>query len=131
MDVQKIDYDKWLSMTIDSFHRALDKYSIGEPDGRLWKSIMGQVIHSGQDVEQIIIKFMQYGRFVDRGSGRNSKKTGAHYGRITKPWFSKVKTHEVNRLRELIISKLNNQVIHETETGLKGEFTLKLSSNGQ
>ena len=117
-----IDYEKWLSMTIDSLHQALDQYNIGKLDGRLWKSIMGEVIHSGQDVEKIVIKFAQYGRFVDMGAGRGVKKGN----RKRKPWFSKTKTREVARLRELLINGMKIKAIAEIESGMKSDLQINL-----
>lgn len=119
---QPIDYEKWVSMTIDSLHQALDQYNIGKLDGRLWKSIMGEVIHSGQDVEKIVIKFAQYGRFVDMGAGRGVKKGN----RKRKPWFSKIKTREVARLRELLINGMEIKAISEIESGMKSDLQINL-----
>ena len=121
---QPIDYEKWLSMTIDSLHQALDQYNIGKLDGRLWESIMGEVIHSGQDVEKIVIKFAQYGRFVDMGVGvGRGVKTGK---RKVKPWFSKTKTREVARLRTLLINGMSIKAIQEVESGLKSDLEINL-----
>ncbi|TXI14472.1 MAG: hypothetical protein E6Q66_06335 [Pedobacter sp.] len=121
---KNIDYEKWLSLTIENLHQALDHNNIGKLDGRLWKSIMGEVIHSGQDVEKIVIKFIQYGRFVDMGVGvGRGVKNGK---RKVKPWFSKTKTREVARLRTLLINDMAIKAIQEVEAGMKDDLEISL-----
>ncbi len=122
MEPTQVDYQKWLSLTIDSLHQALDKYNIGKLNGQLWNSIMGEVIHSGQDVEKVVIKFAQYGRFVDMGAGRGVKNGK----RKPKAWFSKTKTREVARLREMLISSMTSKTIHEVESSLSGNIDINL-----
>ena len=127
MSNNQINYEQWLSVTIDSFHQALDKYNIGKLDGNLWKSIAGEVVHSGQDVEEIIIKFLQYGRFVDMGTGRGFKKGN----RKQKLWFSKTKTREVARLRELLINEMGSKVITELKNSFCGDLNIYLINTKQ
>lgn len=122
---KEIDYNKWLEFTIDALHDALDKYNIGKLDGPLWDSIIGNVISSGGEVESIIIKFLQYGRFRDMRVGKGVKIGDALSGNRNKaPWFSKTKVHQISRLRELMIMSLSNKAIGEIESGLSKEITL-------
>lgn len=104
----------WLDITIDKFHEALDDYDVGQLDGDLWRSIMGEVIRSGQEPNQVIIKFLQYGRFRDMRVGRSRPMSSAKQGlRKKAPWFSKTKTREIARLRELLATNLVDRSIEE------------------
>lgn len=130
--------DKWLEITIDRLHNALDEHEIGKLDGDLWKSIVGEVVASGGNVESVMVKFMQYGRFVDMGVGRGMttgsrkelgdqkffKKRNAggqlhKYLRKPKPWYSKTKKREVARLREIMAAKLCKQALQDVETAIE------------
>ncbi|MGN8055634.1 hypothetical protein ACTJKN_05125 [Pedobacter sp. 22163] len=129
--------DAWLDILIDKFHDALDFYEIGKLDGELWKSIVGHVIQSNGDVNSVIVKFMQYGRFVDMGVGRGMTKgykseLGASnfarnrndqgqlhkFNRKAKPWYSKTKYREIARLREIMAGTMSNQALAEIENAL-------------
>lgn len=129
--------DKWLDITIDRLHMALDEHEIGKLDGNLWKSIMGEVVASGGNVQSVIVKFLQYGRFVDMGVGRGMttgsrrelgdkffKKRNAggqlhKHLRKAKPWYSRTKQREIGRLREIMATKLSKQTIGEVEEAIK------------
>lgn len=110
-----LNYDKWLSTTIANLHQALAKYNIGKVDGKLLRSITGEVVKSGEDVEKIIIKFAQYGRFVDMGVRRGIKRRESKQ----RPWFTKTKTREVARLRELLAEHYTHKVVNEVESAFK------------
>lgn len=134
--------DKWLEITIDQFRDALDTYEIGKLDGELWKSIVGEVISSGREVEAVIIEFMQYGRFVDMGVGRGMttgtrKELGKNFFkrrnaqgqlhsnlRKAKPWYSKTKFREIATLRELMARKLSDTAISEVEGAIRGGLNI-------
>lgn len=134
--------EAWLEILIDQLHNALDHYEIGKLDGELWKSIVGQVIKSGGDVQSVIVKFRQYGRFLDMGVGRgmqkgsksdigekkfNSKRNDRgqlhKHNRKAKPWYSKTKYREIARLRELMAGTMSGQMISEIESALHN-FTI-------
>lgn len=133
-----LDFEAWLRVVVEQLHRALEKYQIGNPNGRLWQSVAGEIIRTGQDVEQILIKFAQYGRFIDMGVGRgmpsgrrrklgnelffkkrNHKGQLHRYSRSPKPWFSKTKTREVARLRELLVDHYENKIFNQVEQSLE------------
>lgn len=120
-EVKDIDYEKWLAMTVDSLHQALDKFNVGKLDGELWKSIMGEAVKTGDMVESIIIRFKQYGRFVDMGAGRGRTGTRKH-----RTWYSKTKTREIGRLRELLIINLSKKAIGEVEGGFNKEQIINI-----
>lgn len=131
--------DRWVEITIDQLHQALDHYEIGKLDGRLWHSIVGHVLKTGEEPRGVVIKFMQYGRFVDMGVGRGvpigKRGTAAFgkyrdyngtsklqvYNRQAKPWYSKTKSREIFKLRELLAANLVDKVISETEMAFGGE----------
>lgn len=144
---QLILIDKWLEITVDKFHQALDEYNIGKLDGELWKSIAGEIVSSGGNVEEVIIKFMQHGRFVDMGVGRgmqmggrkslgdakflNKRNAGGQlhkYSRQAKPWYSKTKYREVLRLRELLASSGSKIVLGEVEGAIKNGLNIDFSA---
>lgn len=133
------DLQSWLNKTLDKLREALKAQQVGRHSGHLLNSIAGELKRSSGTVEEVIIKFQQYGRFVDMGVGRGfqrgsrkqlgdqkfGKKRNAagqlHSvgGRTPKPWFSKTKTREVARLRELLIDHHENLVLNEIENRLK------------
>ncbi|WP_343524398.1 hypothetical protein [Pedobacter sp.] len=134
----------WLDILIDKLHDALDFYEIGKLDGELWKSIIGHVIQANGDVDSVIVKFMQYGRFVDMGVGRgmskgsrlelgesNFSKKRNRLGQLlklrrkAKPWYSKTKWREVLRLRELLADNLSGRALGEVENALRN-YTMML-----
>lgn len=134
----------WLDITIDKFHEALDEHNIGKLDGQLWRSIMGEVIRSGEEPKQVIIRFKQYGRFVDMGVGRGvplGKRGSAafskyrnhlgtsmlkNYARTAKPWYSKTKTRELGRLRELLAINLAGRSVQEISAALINGVIIRL-----
>lgn len=117
----------WLDITIDKLHQALDNYDIGQLDGQLWRSIMGEVISSGQEPDRIIIKFLQYGRFRDMRVGKGNKISDAkNSARKKAPWFSKTKTREISRLRELLAFNLVNRTIQEIEEAFKNGIEINI-----
>lgn len=68
-----------------------------------WKQASGQ---------RVVIEFLQYGRYLDMGVGRGTTHTdrvvgrilreGSGEGRPRKAWYSKRKSYEVKRLREIL-----------------------------
>jgi len=137
--------DKWLDIVVDQLHNALDEYDIGKLDGDLWKSITGSIVSSGGSVQEVIVKFMQYGRFVDMGVGKgmpigSQRKLGKKqysknrngsgqllsHNRKSKPWYSKTKYREIARLRELMADSLSDQAFSVIEgairTGINDTF---------
>lgn len=120
MSDEKINYDTWLSTTLNNLQQALKKHHVGPINGNLLQSITGEIVKSGENVEKIVIKFAQYGRFVDMGVGRNKTR------RKQKPWFSKTKTREVARLRELLIGHMGNKIINEVESSLTDNLDINI-----
>ncbi|GAA4341654.1 hypothetical protein GCM10023149_54120 [Mucilaginibacter gynuensis] len=117
----------WAEVTIDRFHEALEKYGIGKIDGPLMRSLTYQLVQANGDVERVILKFKQYGRFIDMRVGRGmpiSKKgtsdRGVRYGRRKKPWYSKTKTREVAILREVLVRDYGVNTLANIESAFAG-----------
>lgn len=131
---------KWSEFTVDKLHDALDKYNIGKLDGALWKSIQDQVVANGGDVEKVITRFLQYGRFVDMGVGRgvpiggagtkqfsnarNNDGTLKRYARKPRPWFSKTYYHETQRFAELYAQAFQKQIPLQISDALNANIKL-------
>lgn len=127
----------WLDRTLSALRTALDQHQVGRASARLLNSIVGEVIRSNSKVDEVIIKFCQYGRFVDMGVGRGFKRgsrrtlgddtffkkrnVGGQLSalkRKPRPWFSKTKTREVSRLLELLATHHRNLVLNEVERAI-------------
>jgi hypothetical protein len=122
----------WAEIFVDRLHEGLDRYEIGKLDGDLWRSIAYQLVLAGGDIEEVIFKFLAYGRFVDMGVGRGipvgargstefekaRKENGQlkRYGRKAKPWYSKTKTREVAILRTILIQDYGINTLSMLET---------------
>ncbi len=122
----------WAEVVIDRFHEAMDKYNIGRLDGNLWKSFTYHLQQNGGNVEAVVFKFHQYGRFVDMGVGRGvpigsrgssnfekyRKNNGQlhRYGRKPKPWYSKTKTREIAILRTILIQDYGINTLADLES---------------
>lgn len=122
----------WAEVVLDRFRGALDKYDIGKLDGDLWRSFTYQLVLNGGDVEAVVIKFLQYGRFVDMGVGRGvpvgargsaafekaRKDNGQlrRYGRKRKPWYSKTKTREIGILRTILVQDYGVNTLAQMES---------------
>jgi len=126
----------WAEIAIDKFHEALDDFDIGKLDGNLWKSLAYELVQSGGDIERVLIKFRQYGRFVDMGVGRgvpigargtaafaaSRKENGQlkRYGRKPKHWYSTTKTREVGMLRYILIKEYGKKTLADIESAFTG-----------
>ncbi|TXI14805.1 MAG: hypothetical protein E6Q66_04615 [Pedobacter sp.] len=133
------DLQGWLNKTLDKLREALETQQVGRHSSGLLNSISGELHRRGGTLEEIIIKFQQYGRFVDMGVGRGfqrgtrkhlgdmfskkrNEKGALHWvGRSPKPWFSKTKVREVARLRELLLAHHENLILNEIESRFKEE----------
>lgn len=130
----------WAEVTIDRLHQALDKFNIGKLDGALWRSLQAEIVKSNGDVDRVITRFMQYGRFVDMGVGRgvsigaagtsafaaarNANGTLKKYARKPKKWFSRTYYHEVQRFVELYSDEFSKQIPVQIAEALNAEIKL-------
>ncbi|SEM66597.1 hypothetical protein SAMN05192574_101395 [Mucilaginibacter gossypiicola] len=106
----------WAEVTIDRFHEALDKYDIGRLDGALWQSLAYELVQANGDIERVIIKFKQYGRYIDMRVGKG--RPIGNRRRKKSPWYSKTKTREAGILRLILMRDFGVNWLAEVE----GEF---------
>ena len=137
--------EAWLPIAIESLQEAMDKKGINSTRKKLFNSIVGNLIRGADgDVEKIIIRFAFYGRFVDMGVGNGvpiggkkdlgggfesviNEKGGLRIKRKAKMWYSKTKTHEIERLSTLMLRHLNVSTISVIEREWeKGEIDINL-----
>jgi hypothetical protein len=125
---------------VERWLKALDRYGIGVSHNLQW-SFQKQIVLAGGDVDRVIFKFLQYGRFVDMGVGRGQSltemlmarreryrgvdgKMTAGPGRKPKPWYTKTFYREVAKLSELYQAKYSEKIVTITEKALSGSITL-------
>lgn len=122
----------WAEVAIDKLGDALDDYEIGPLHGPIWQSLMYQLIEHNGDVEQVLIKFRQYGRFIDMRVGKGMKlsqrgqpsdKAGS-YGRKKRPWYSRTKTREIGILRYVLVKYYGKQTLSQLENAFTGTETI-------
>ncbi|MDB4919855.1 hypothetical protein [Mucilaginibacter sp.] len=122
----------WAEVVIDRFHQAMDDYEIGKLDGALWSSFAYELVQANGNVDKVIFKFKQYGRFLDMSVGRGvpigARGTAAftrsrndngqlkHYGRKPKPWYSKTKTREIGILRTILVRDYGINTLADLES---------------
>lgn len=81
----------------------------------------------GSGVDRVMIQFLLYGRFLDMGVGKGTSHTDRIVNRTLKlgasprtrkPWYSKRKTYEVKRLREILAEKNIHLMLDSLENAL-------------
>lgn len=131
---------QWANVAVDRLHEALDEYEIGRLDGALWRSMAAELVRNGGNIDKVIIKFNQYGRFLDMGVGRGVPigKRGTEnfnrarradgklhrYKRKAKPWYSVTKTREVAILRDVLAREYGKQIGLAIENSLNTTITI-------
>ncbi len=124
----------WARYTVYKLYEALNGFMI-DINGPLFRSIQTELVKSGGDVEAVLLKFLQYGRFVDMGVGRGvpigSAGSGAFsaarnadgklkaYRRKPKHWYSKTWYAEVQKLKDLFVKEFGKDIpvaIHDALT---------------
>ncbi|MNT48741.1 hypothetical protein D3C72_1855380 [compost metagenome] len=114
----------------------MDRYMI-IGDDRLYHSFATELQSNGGDVERVLIKFNNYGRFVDMGVGRGvplgsrkalgddaySRSRGEsgrlhHMARKAKPWYSKTKRREIGKLRRILEIRFAISAMKEVKDGI-------------
>jgi len=124
--------NNWAIITVDKFQEALVRMDVGEVDGTLMRSFKTEVQAKGGDAFAVIIRFLNYGRFVDMGVGRGQPLGfknvqligGNRYGKTNnkrqpKKWYSKTKTREVAVLRFLMARNFSILAVKGLEAELK------------
>jgi hypothetical protein len=91
-------------------------YRFGSKKGRTnaLRRTWYQTVNAGMAVDNVMIQFLMHGRFLDMGVGRGTSHTDRLVTRSLKlgkaarqrrAWYSKRKTYEIHRLREILQQK--------------------------
>lgn len=115
--IQKV-VEKWAIVSIDKFQEALVKLSVGEVDGALMQSFKYELKNAGGNAMEVIIRFLQYGRFVDMGVGRG-QALGIKGKRKPIKWYGKIKTKEISILRWILLKNYSVFSVKALEEELK------------
>ena len=113
------EFEKFIDVAVVAFKESMDKHMIIGND-RLYNSFKKALFYTGNNVLKASLSFYQYGRFVDMGVGKGMpiggrQKTGDEsffkkrneFGQLhqltrkPKLWYSKTKTRQTKRLREV------------------------------
>lgn len=141
--IRRDTVDGWAHYAIVEFQKALDKQKIGITR-QLFNSFKKQLQANRGDVMAVMIRFLQYGRFVDMGVGRGlaayerdsnrANLVGARaYGanvpyvkRRPKKWYSKTRWAQMMRLQELLARDLDEDIRGWISAEFGGETTLNV-----
>lgn len=112
-----IDYQQWADRVINSWIRKIEELGIGST-GQLVKSFESHVYYAaGGDLGKIEFAFAYYGKFTEWGVGRGvsvrDRDTLASIGRTKrrrKNWSSDVFNTEIDKLREMVTSRLHGKI---------------------
>jgi len=133
-------FSKWAEYTVSRLHEALDKFRRPVWTDRLYNSLNTELIKANGDVDAVILKFMQYGRFVDMGVGRGVPIGAAGsgifsaarhengqlktYRRKPEKWFSKTYYAEVQKIKDLYVKAFGNEIPFAIKDALTAEITI-------
>jgi hypothetical protein len=150
MAEDKLQFDEdvtlWAQIAATRLVKAIKRYKIGK-SGALVNSITQEINNNGGDSYKAIFKFLQYGRYVDMGTGhefargargsegfnrtRNQNGSLLKMGnRQPKPWYSKTMYREIKILSEKLLANMDEQVLDRIKGGLRrvNNHSNKLSS---
>ncbi|MGJ1295522.1 hypothetical protein ACR777_15050 [Sphingobacterium spiritivorum] len=134
----------WAIYAIKEFQSELDRKKVNLT-GALFNSFKKELRANQGNVEEVLIKFSMYGRFRDMGVGRGlkayerktnksnliaAKRYGAnvsYVGRQPKRWYSKKKTAETYRLKEILIKDMGNDVVNWMAQEFQTEINLGIA----
>ncbi|MGB4776631.1 MAG: hypothetical protein WBP45_15745 [Daejeonella sp.] len=136
--------ESFLDIMIDRFRKSMDKQRIIGSD-RLYNSFKKALFYTGGNMDKASVSFSKYGRMVDMGVGKGMpigarrdlgdsvflkkrERSGRLKSMARKPklWYSRVKTSETMRLREILFKEYRIGLIHEVEKGLTDNIKINL-----
>jgi hypothetical protein len=131
--------NEWASITIEEWQKKLKKFGVGV-SGKLAASFQKSIYKNGDSVSAVELRFQYYGRYVDMGVSRSRpignpilETVNERRGRLglnikagPKRWYSKTKTHEVYRLRELLAKYYKIETVGVMESGLPGSLKIEM-----
>ena len=115
-DVSAREYaDGWMKMMVQIWQEKIREYEVYDT-GALMRSFQAELTKWADDKDKgsIVHKFLQYGIYAERGTGReifkgNKGDIEREKVRIPKPWLSNKYKYSVYRLREYFATKYGNQ----------------------
>ncbi len=136
---QDLNFDEevtlWAKFAAEKLIKALGKHKIGK-SGDLQRSIYSQIQANGGDAYKALFKYLQYGRFVDMGTGRGFARGArgtdafslsrnqngtikAQVNRKPKPWYSKTMYREIKILSEKLLANMSDDVMSIMQARLR------------
>lgn len=127
--------EDWAVIVLDKWFKALSTYNIGVT-GSLMRSFSKQLESANGDVDAVIFKFLNYGRFDDMGVGRGQSLNGlvenrkfdryrdaegkmaGKLSRKKKPWYTKTFYREVAKLTAIYQEQGSDQLLQIMENAL-------------
>ncbi len=138
----------WATYSVEHFQAELDKKVYGVKTTKSGykyarvKQVLGNLrkswwhtVQAGSGVDRVMIEFLLYGRFVDMGVGRGTSHTSrvvnrqlklGRSPRVRKPWYSKRKSYEIKRLREILAEQNINLMVDSIESALNIRLNLNV-----
>ncbi|MHB8209063.1 hypothetical protein [Mucilaginibacter sp.] len=133
-------FTDWAAYTVQRLRGALDKYRRPTWTDSLYNSLVTEVSQSGGNVDAVILKFLQYGRFIDMGVGRgvpigaagsgqfsaarNAKGQLKSYRRKPEHWYSKTYFAEVQKVKELYQEAFSNSIPVQIKEALTAQINI-------
>lgn len=125
----------WGKFAAEKLVKALGRHKIGK-SGALKESIYNEIQKNGGDAYKALFKFLQYGRFVDIGTGRgfargakgsasfaisrnNNGTLKATVNRNPKPWYSKTMYREIKILSEKLLADMDEKVMNTIQARIR------------
>ena len=128
--------EAFLDIAIESFQESLDKKKVLGND-ILYNSFKKALFYTGGNISKAQLTFLAYGRMVDMGVGKGvtwstqkyarsywAKRTKDRPARKRKPWYSKTKSHQVIRLREILAEQYGIGLLAEVENAISQSVIL-------
>lgn len=127
---------EWASMTIEYLQKALDKNNVSKARMNLFDSFLQEMVASGDEVTELVLKFNFYIRYLDMGVGngvpigsqrmkadflknRNHRGQLHRYARRKIPVYNKPVTHRVKTLSTLLANNYGIKAIQALEMDIK------------
>jgi hypothetical protein len=130
----------WAKYTVQRLQESIYDRESAAATRELMRSIKMELIKAGGDIERVILKFLQYGRFYDMGVGRgvpigaagsgafsaarNNDGTLKQYRRKPVKWFSPVYYREVQKFNQLYVELFREGIPVQIAEALTQNVTL-------
>lgn len=131
---------QWAKYTVQRLQESIYERESSASTRALMRSIKTELVRAGGDIDKVITRFLQYGRFYDMGVGRgvpigaagsgafsaarNGDGTLKQYHRKPVKWFSPVYFHEVQRFTELYTQLFKQQIPVQIAEAMTAQISL-------